>query len=85
VPPLTWRVVDFEPGVSFSWQASARGVKTLASHRITQSGDGRCIVTLSIKQTGPLAWLASAAMGKQTRRYVEMEADGLKKYCEKPT
>jgi hypothetical protein len=57
-------------------------VTTWANHRIIPAGDGRCTVTLAIKQTGGLAWLASLAMGKQTRRYVEMEAEGLKKYCE---
>jgi uncharacterized protein YndB with AHSA1/START domain len=84
VPALTWKVVAFEPGESFAWQATARWVTTWASHQIAAAGDGRCVVTLAIKQSGALAWLASLALGKQTRRYVEMEAKGLKRYCESP-
>jgi hypothetical protein len=32
-----------------------------------------------------MASLASLALGKQTRRYVELEAEGLKKHCETGT
>jgi hypothetical protein len=60
-------------------------VTTCANHEIAPAGDGCCTVTLVIKQSGALAWLASLAMGKQTRRYVGMEADVLKKYCESGT
>jgi len=82
LPPLVWKVVEFEPGVSFAWEASARGVNTWASHRIDPAGDGRSKVTLEVRQTGPMAWLASLVMGKTTRRYVDMEAEGLKRFCE---
>lgn len=82
LPPLVWTLVEFEPGVSFAWESSARGVKTWAVHRIESAGDGRSKVTLGIRQSGPLAWLASLAMGKTTRRYVDMEADGLKRFVE---
>jgi uncharacterized protein YndB with AHSA1/START domain len=82
VPALAWTVVEFSPGVSFAWQAKARGVTTWASHRIEPLDGGRSKVTLAIRQTGALAWLAGLAMGKQTRRYVDMEAEGLKRFCE---
>ena len=82
---LIWHVTEFEPGSSFAWQSSARGVTTLASHRVTPAGDGRTTITLGIKQSGPMAWLMGFMVGKMTQRYVEMEAEGLKKYCETPT
>jgi len=81
-PALVWRVTEFEPGVSFAWEAGARGVHTKASHRIQQSGDGKSNVTLGIHQSGPLSWLASLMFRKTTQRYVEMEADGLKRFVE---
>jgi uncharacterized membrane protein len=85
LPVLVWQVVGFEPGVSFAWRATTRGVTTLASHRVDETADGQSTVTLAIKQTGPLAWLAGLALGGVTRRYVDMEAEGLKKYCESET
>jgi hypothetical protein len=57
-------------------------VTTLASHRVTETADGQSTVKLAIKQTGPLASVAGLALGWVTRRYVDMEAEGLKKYCE---
>lgn len=83
VPPLVWTVTEFEPGAYFAWRASTRGVTSDAGHRITPA-DGGCTVTLSINQRGPMSWLAGLLMGKQTRRYVDMEAQGLKRFCESP-
>ena len=85
LPVLVWQVVEFEPGASFAWQATSRGVTTLASHRVAETADRQSTVTLAIKQTGPLASLAGLALGNLTGRYVEMEAEGLKKYCESGT
>jgi uncharacterized protein YndB with AHSA1/START domain len=82
VPEMSYTVTAFSPGQSFEWTAKARGVTTVASHRVEQAGEGRTKVTLGIKQTGAMAWLASLAMGKQIRAYVDMEAQGLKKFCE---
>lgn len=85
LPVLVWQVVEFEPGAAFAWQATSRGVTTLASHRVAETAGGQSTVTLSIKQTGLLASLAGLALGGLTRRYLDMEADGLKRYCESGT
>jgi len=85
LPVLAWQVVEFEPGASFAWQATSRGVTTLASHRVAETAAGQSTVTLAINQTGPLASLAGLALGWLTRRYVDMEAEGLKRFCESGT
>ena len=82
---LVWRVTELEAGSYFAWQSSSRGMTTLAAHRVEPSGEGRTTVTLSIKQSGPLAWLIGLAMGRMPQRYLDMEAEGLKRYCETPT
>jgi hypothetical protein len=39
-------------------------------------------VELGTAQTGPLAWLVGILYGRLTRRYIGMEAQGLKRFCE---
>ena len=41
LPVLVWQVVEFEPGASFAWQATSRGVTSLASHRVAETADGQ--------------------------------------------
>jgi uncharacterized protein YndB with AHSA1/START domain len=80
-PPTVWRVTDLEPGQSFSWTASGPGVATVGGHRITPLAHG-VEVTLSIRQTGPLAWLMGLFTSRLTKSYVQMEANGLKRRSE---
>jgi uncharacterized protein YndB with AHSA1/START domain len=80
-PPTVWRVTQLEPGQSFSWTASGPGVTTVGGHRITPRDDG-VEVTLSIRQTGPLAWLVGLLTSRLTQSYVQMEANGLKRRSE---
>jgi uncharacterized membrane protein len=80
-PALVWKVTAFEPGAYFAWHASGRGVSTTAGHRITAT-DGGCSVTLSLDQGGPMSWLASLLYKKVSSEYVDMEAQGLKRFAE---
>jgi uncharacterized membrane protein len=83
LPPTVWRVTELEPRRSFSWVAGGPGVTALAGHRIEpRDGDEGVRVTLSIRQTGPLAWAYGLLISGLTRRYVEAEAKGLKRRCE---
>ncbi len=84
LPITDWRVTEFAPGVSFSWTATAPGIRTVGGHHVVAETGGSATVVLSIEQSGflsPLLWLFTGAL---TRRYVEMEAHGLKRRCEAP-
>jgi uncharacterized membrane protein len=73
-----WSVTALEPLIGFTWEASQRGLTTIASHRLAQRVPGTTTVTLCIRQRGalaPLAWLLSA---KMIRRYLDFERHGLK-------
>ncbi|TQL97231.1 hypothetical protein FB559_2809 [Actinoallomurus bryophytorum] len=83
LPPMIWQVTRFEPGVSFTWVSERGGVRTEAFHRLVQGTDGLS-VELGTAQTGPLAWLIGILYGRLTRRYIGMEAQGLKRFCESP-
>ncbi|HZE30856.1 MAG TPA: SRPBCC family protein [Actinoallomurus sp.] len=84
MPAAVWQVTRFEPGTSFTWVSARGGVRTEGYHRLVRGPDG-LTVELGIAQTGALAWLIAALYGRLTRRYVGMEARGLKRACEPAT
>ena len=82
MPALTWTVTEMEPGHRFDWRTSSVGVTTVGTHAVAAAGDGRSRLTLGLRQSGPLAGLIGLLTGARTRRYVQMEADGLKRAAE---
>jgi uncharacterized protein YndB with AHSA1/START domain len=78
-----WEVTAFEPGRSFTWQTRAPGVHTVAGHRLQPTPTGTR-VTLELRLTGPLAPLGRLLHGRLIRRYLALEALGLKTECEQP-
>jgi len=82
LPALTWDVTGIEPGRSFSWTASSPGVTTSADHRLEPLGTSTVAVRIAIRRSGPLAGLVDRLLAGMTRRYVGMEAEGLKRRCE---
>lgn len=79
--PATWEVTEFTPGESFTWVSARPGVRTEGFHRLIP-GENGVKLELGITQTGALSWLIGALFGGLTRRYVTMEAEGLKRRCE---
>ena len=76
-----WRVTEFEPGRSFVWVARGGGVTTEAAHRV-EPASGGTRVTLGLRQRGPLAPLVRLVGGALVRRYMGLEAAGLKRESE---
>ena len=82
LPLAKWTVTDIQPGVSFTWVATAPGVHSTATHEISSRHDGIVTVRLELDQRGPLGWLIGTVYGRMTRRYIGMEAAGLKRRSE---
>lgn len=82
LPTMTWTVTDLQPGRSFSWSTGSAGVTTVADHSIEPAAGDSVTVTLSVRERGPLAPLVQLFYGGITRRYVTMEAEGLKRVVE---
>ncbi len=80
--PALWTVTSVEPGASFTWQASAGGVTTVGTHAVAPTAAGRARLVLGIAQRGALAGPVGLLLGRRTRRYVAMEADGLTRRAE---
>src|SRR3954469_10324097 len=77
LPRVTWTVTDVVPGRSFTWEARSGGVRTKGIHTVEPDGDGS-LVTLGIDQRGPMSWLVTLLYARRTKRYVAMEAEGLR-------
>lgn len=84
LPKNIWQVTQWEPGSGFVWQTKSPGAQTVGEHWVVPdpSDPKISVVILKIKQTGLMAALLRPWIEKLTRRYVEMEAQGLKRRCE---
>jgi hypothetical protein len=81
-PRVVWTVTEVEHERWWSWANRAPGARTVAAHQLTPLDDGRTRVDLWIDQRGvlgrPIGWIAR----RTTRRYLRMEAEGLKRNTE---
>jgi hypothetical protein len=82
LPPTVWRVSDVRQGESFEWEADAPGVHTVAYHRLSRNSDGTTRITVGLRQTGVLSRLVARLTAAKTRRFLQMEAAGLKAAAE---
>jgi uncharacterized membrane protein len=78
LPAMVWTVSEVRDGEAFTWETRSPGVHTVGFHRLTADPDGSTRITIGIEQTGPLAGVVRVLTGARTRRYVELEAAGLK-------
>jgi uncharacterized protein YndB with AHSA1/START domain len=81
LPTVVWEVTQWEPGRSWTWIATGPGARTEASHVLTATGSGT-VATQSIISSGPLGRLAAFVWRSLTRRYLAIEAAGLKQRSE---
>jgi uncharacterized membrane protein len=79
--PVVWRVSEFQEGRFFTWETRSVGLFTVGRHAIEPSARGS-VVTLTIDQKGWLGSLLKPFFIGITQRYVQMEAQGLKRRCE---
>jgi uncharacterized membrane protein len=81
LPTVVWTVTDWDPGRSWTWTATGPGARTQALHVLTASGTAT-IAEQSIIPSGPIGRLLALMWRSLTRRYLAMEAAGLKQRCE---
>ena len=81
LPTVVWTVTELTPGTSWTWTATSPGARTVATHRVAPHGAGTR-VDQSIEQTGIVGRIVGRLCARLTRRYVAMEAAGLKEECE---
>jgi uncharacterized membrane protein len=77
-PKLTWTVTELAVGSSWSWRSKTFGNTTTASHWVEPLDGGRTLVRQRIEQTGVAGVVVGALLRGLTRKYLELEAEGLK-------
>lgn len=83
LPAAVWTVTAFDDTRTFTWESRSTGVTTTGAHEIVATPDGGSTVRLTLDQKGPLAPVFALLAGRLTRRYVTMEAQGLKAKAER--
>jgi uncharacterized protein YndB with AHSA1/START domain len=78
-----WRVTEFTPARSFTWESSSLGVRSVATHVVEPDGDGTK-VTLRVEIDGLLVTILSPMFRSVSKNNLEMEAEGLKHRAEAP-
>jgi hypothetical protein len=75
--PATWRIVELAEGRRFTWVTGSPGIRAVAEHSVEPIDRGSR-VTLSVRFEGLLASLVARLTRDLNRRYLELEAAGLR-------
>jgi hypothetical protein len=81
LPKAVWEVTDWQ-GRSFTWVSSSPGIRSTAVHSVHDDGDGSRL-ELSLRWSGPLAWLLELLIGRMARSMVETEAETFARLAER--
>ena len=75
--PATWEVVELVKGRGFTWLTRSPGVRVIAFHGVEPTADGSR-ATLSVRFVGLLGPLIARMTRELNRRYLALEAEGLR-------
>lgn len=75
---LVWRVTELDPGRSWTWVQRSPGARVSARHEVIARPGGRTLVRQQLDQGGALGALVGRLMAKKTKRFLDLEAQGLK-------
>lgn len=78
MPKLIWEVTEVDPGTSWTWVQRSPGGLTEARHDVVPKSARDSEVTQRLEQRGPVGVVVGLLMQRMTKRYLELEADGLK-------
>lgn len=78
-----WTVTRLDEGTAFDWESRAPGVRSRGTHLLEPDGSATRL-TLTIDQSGVLAWPVALLAGTMIRRYLALEARGIASACARP-
>jgi uncharacterized membrane protein len=81
LPPADWEVTSLHEGRSFDWESRAPGARVVGTHAVEPSGTGARAL-LSVQYHGPVGSIVGRLFAGITKRYIALEAEGLKRRSE---
>ncbi|MDT5011929.1 MAG: hypothetical protein QOH57_3546 [Mycobacterium sp.] len=82
LPKLVWTVTEVTPGTSWTWEQRSPGGRTVARHEVVALSAGRTLVRQELEQAGPIGSVVARLMLRTTKRYLDLEGEGLKDRAE---
>jgi uncharacterized membrane protein len=82
LPEGTWDVTVWDAPSYFEWTQKSGGATSVAGHRVEALGDGRARLTLTLDMRGLLIPIMLLFYKDLTNRYMNLEAEGMKRAAE---
>jgi uncharacterized membrane protein len=82
LPEGTWDITVWDAPSYFEWRQKSGGITSVAGHRVEMLEEGRSRLTLSLDMRGPLILVVGLFYRGLTKRYMTMEAQGMKRAAE---
>lgn len=84
LPVAVWTVERVEHGRTFTWRSDVTGLSSVGEHTVETVGPASSRVVLRLVHRGVLTAVVRLLYARLIRRYVRLEAEGLKRECESP-
>jgi uncharacterized membrane protein len=82
LPEGIWDITVWDAPSYFEWTQKAGGATSVAGHRVEALGEGRARLTLTLDIRGLLIPIMMLFYKDLTNRYMNLEADGMKRAAE---
>jgi uncharacterized membrane protein len=82
LPEGIWDITVWDAPSYFEWVQKTGGTMSVAGHRVEALGEGRSRLTLTLEMRGFLIPLIALFYKKLTNRYMDLEAEGMKRAAE---
>ena len=82
LPEGTWDITVWEAPSYFEWTQKMSGSTSVAGHRVEALGEGRARLTLTLDMRGFLISIIGRFYKELTNRYMNLEAEGMKRAAE---
>ena len=82
LPEGTWDITVWDAPSYFEWRQKSGGITIVAGHRVEMLEGGRSRLTVNLDMRGPLIPVIGLFYRGLTKRYMTIEAQGMKRAAE---